>query len=94
MRTKVIASRASPAPLRRDHGRGQRLEILRNAADLIKSQVKGYTKGDGTYVAPHNTKVHAKLKPGVAAFDHKAPLPAEAFANVGAPTELPPAKSR
>lgn len=60
---------------------------------LLKSQVKGYTKGDGTYVAPHTNKVVAKVKQGqqMALFNHKAPLPTEAFANVGAPAVQPPA---
>jgi 8-oxo-dGTP pyrophosphatase MutT (NUDIX family) len=64
------------------------------AALLAKAHVNGYTKGDGTYVAPHDTKVHAKGKLQVAKFDHKAPLPAEAFANVGAPAELPPVPAK
>lgn len=60
-----------------------------SAAQLAKSHVKGYTKGDGTYVAPHSTKVHAMAK-----FDHKAPLPPEAFANVGAPAQLPASSAK
>jgi ADP-ribose pyrophosphatase YjhB (NUDIX family) len=60
---------------------------------LAKSHVKGYTKKDGTFVPAHETKVvkHAPAKPVVAQFDHKATLPAEAYARVGTPAEQPPA---
>jgi ADP-ribose pyrophosphatase YjhB (NUDIX family) len=58
---------------------------------LFKSHVKGYTKQDGTVVLPHETKVVKKIAPQKALFDHKAPLPAEAYARVGTPAEQPPA---
>lgn len=67
-----------------------------------KAHIPGYTKKDGTYVPPHETKapsakpepVKAKVtssKPAKAQFDPKAPLPDDAYANVGKPVELPPA---
>jgi ADP-ribose pyrophosphatase YjhB (NUDIX family) len=38
---------------------------------FAKSQVKGYTRQDGTYVKPHSTKVQAKLKPQLPGLDAK-----------------------
>lgn len=52
---------------------------------FLKSHIKGYNKKDGTYVSPHETKAHAK--PGVALFDHKAPLPMEAYAGKPLPAQ-------
>lgn len=59
---------------------------------LLKSHIPGYTKKDGTYVKPHETKAKVKAGQQMALFNHKAPLPADAFANVGAPAEQPVAK--
>lgn len=55
---------------------------------LFKSHVKGYAKKDGTYVAPHETKV-VKKAPQKALFDPKAPLPAEAYAGKDLPAVKP-----
>ena len=52
---------------------------------FLKSQVKGYTRKDGVVVAPHSTKVVKKVKPGVAQFDHKAPLPDDAYGSADKP---------
>lgn len=59
---------------------------------FFKSQIKGFTRKDGVFVAPHSNKV--VKKPAVAQWagaKSKAPLDASAYANVGAPAELPPA---
>jgi ADP-ribose pyrophosphatase YjhB (NUDIX family) len=58
---------------------------------LFKSHVKGYTRADGTYVPPHETKVVKKAPaPQKALFDHKAPLPAEAYAGKDLPAAAAP----
>ena len=52
---------------------------------LLKSQVKGYHRKDGTYVKPHSNKIVAKWHGATT----KAPLDDSAYAKIGKPTVSP-----